>query len=220
VPDGHAVRVLLADDHALVRSGLVALLKDLPGVVVVGEAGDGAEALRLAGTLHPDVVLMDVTMPGLNGIDATARLARDHPTTRVLILSMHADEEYVAQALRAGAAGYLLKNAERTELELAIHAVARGETYLTPIAARPVVADYLGRGAPRGGTLALLTPRQREVLQLIAEGYTTKAMAHRLGLSAKTVEAHRTKLMQRLGIHDVPGLVRYAVRAGLVSPDR
>jgi len=213
------IRVLLADDHALVRAGIRSLLGTLPGVQVVGEAGDGHEALRLVETLRPRVVLMDIAMPGLNGLEATARIARDHPETRVIILSMHVSEEYAARALRAGGAGYLPKDADVRELELAIEAVARGETYLSPAVSTHVVADYRRRLAEAPDALARLTPRQREVLQLLAEGHSTKEIAFRLHVSVKTVETHRAQVMDRLDIHDLAGLVRFAVRMGLVSPD-
>jgi DNA-binding NarL/FixJ family response regulator len=214
------IRVLLADDHALVRAGIRSLLSGLPGVEVIGEAHDGREALRLTLEKRPDVVLMDISMPSLNGLEAAGRLAKECPTARVVILSMSATEEYVAQALRAGAAGYLLKDAEPAELELAVRAAARGETYLTPAVSKKVVADYVQRlNVPAAGPLDLLTPRQREVLQLIAEGRTTKEIARVLNLSVKTVETHRTQLMDRLDLHDVAGLVRFAVRVGLVEPE-
>jgi DNA-binding NarL/FixJ family response regulator len=221
-------RVLLAEDHALVRAGIRALLQNLTGVQVVAEASDGREALRLVKTYQPDVVLMDIAMAGLNGLEATARLTKEFPAVRVIILSMHSTEEYVAQALRAGAAGYLLKDAAAAELELAVTSVARGETYLSPAVSKHVIADYLrraGGGAASGdeGTPSpstLLTPRQREILQLIAEGHSTKEIAALLHLSVKTVETHRMQLMARLDVHDVAGLVRYAIRVGLVMPDR
>lgn len=214
------IRVLLADDHALVRAGFRALLEGLPGIQVVGEAGNGREALNLIQQTRPDVVLMDIAMSGLNGLEATARATRDNPHVRVIILSMHANEEYVLQALRAGAAGYLIKDADLAELELAVRAVARGETYLSPAVSKHVIAEYLRRTAGEPSPLSLLTPRQREILQLIAEGLTTKEIAHTLGISVKTVETHRAALMERLDIHDVPGLVRFAVRTGLVSEAR
>lgn len=217
--DQKAIRVLLVDDHALVRSGLRALIEAFPGVRVVAEAADGHAAFELVARDRPDVVLMDVTMPELNGLEATTRVVRKFPEVRVLVLSMHADEEYVGLALRAGAAGYLLKDASASELELAIRSVARGDTYLSPVAAKGVVADYLQRGAEPPTARERLTSRQREILQLIAEGHTTKDIARRLGLSVKTVEAHRTQLMERLGIHDIAGLVRWAIRAGLVGPE-
>jgi DNA-binding NarL/FixJ family response regulator len=218
-PDQKAIRVLLVDDHALVRSGLRALIEAFPGVKVVAEAADGNAALELVARERPDVVLMDVTMPELNGLEATTRVIRKFPEVRVLVLSMHAEEEYVGLALRAGAAGYLLKDASASELELAIRSVARGDTYLTPAATKGVVADYLQRGAEPPTPRERLTSRQREILQLIADGHTTKEIARRLGLSVKTVEAHRTQLMERLGIHDIAGLVRWAIRAGLVGPE-
>jgi DNA-binding NarL/FixJ family response regulator len=210
------IRVLLAEDHALVRAGFRALLEKLPDIQVVAEAADGREALRLIQQTHPDVVLMDIAMAGLNGLEATARATRDNPHLRVIILSMHANEEYLLQALRAGAAGYLIKDADLAELELAVRAVARGETYLSPAVSKHVIAEYLRRAAGEPTPLELLTPRQREILQLIAEGLTTKQIARTQGISVKTVETHRAALMERLDIHDVPGLVRFAVRTGLV----
>lgn len=211
--------ILLADDHALVRAGFRALLADVPGIKVVAEAGDGREALRLAKERQPDVVLMDIAMPGLNGLEATARIGEACPYVRVIILSMHANEEYVVQALQAGAAGYLLKDADAAELELAIRAVSQGETYLSPPVSKQVIADYLRRIGPDVGPLEQLTPRQREVLQLIAEGHTSREIAQVLDISLKTVETHRAALMDRLDIHDVAGLVRFAIRVKLVSPE-
>lgn len=213
------IRVLLADDHALVRAGIRGLLESLPGIEVVAETGDGREALELIRTSHPDVVLMDIAMPGMNGLEVAARVAKESPDVRVVILSMHADEEYVWQALRAGAAGYLLKEADTAELELAVKAASRGKTYLSPAISKHV-ADYVRRTGGETGALEHLTPRQREILQLIAEGRTTKEIAHTLKISIKTVETHRAQLMDRLDIHDVAGLVRYAIRMGLVSPDK
>jgi DNA-binding NarL/FixJ family response regulator len=214
-----AIRVLLVDDHALVRAGLRSLLQGLSGVDVVGEAGDGHEAVRLAETLHPEVVLLDVGMPGLNGLEAIGRLAAASPWTRVLILSMHSAEEYVLRALRYGCAGYLLKGSAVSELEIAVRAVARGEMYLSPAVSKQVVDDYVDRTRGATGPLDALTPRQREILQLVAEGSTSKAIAHQLGLSFKTVEAHRAQIMDRLDVHDLAGLVRFAVRVGLVIPE-
>lgn len=215
------IRVLLADDHALVRAGLRSLLASMDGVEVVGEAADGHDALRLAGTLRPQVILMDIAMPGLNGLEATARITRGGARApRVLILSMHVSEEYAAQAFRVGAAGYVLKDAAPTELEQALRAVARGEMYLSPAVSRHVVEDYRRLLGDVPDPLARLTPRQREILQLVAEGLSTKEIAQRLPLSAKTVESHRGQLMQRLGIRDLAGLVRFAIRVGLVSPER
>jgi DNA-binding NarL/FixJ family response regulator len=214
------IRILLADDHTLVRAGICSLIKNMEGTEVIAEAGDGREALRLVRTHRPDVVLMDVAMPGLNGLEATARIAKKFPHVRVIILSMHINEEYVLQALRAGAAGYLVKGADAAELEIAIRAVARGETYLSPTVSKHVVTDYIQRISGETTSLELLTPRQREVLQLIAEGYSTKKIAHTLKISVKTVETHRMQLMERLDIHDIAGLVRYAIRIGLVKPDQ
>jgi DNA-binding NarL/FixJ family response regulator len=214
------IRVLLAEDHALVRAGFAALLRSLPDIEVVAEAGDGRDALRLVATHRPHVVLMDIAMAGLNGLDATGRIVKEFPGVRVIILSMHANEEYVLQALRAGAAGYLIKDAGLAELELAVRSVARGETYLSPAVSRHVIADYVRRTTGEPAALLpgeTLTPRQREVLQLIAEGHTVKEIGRLLGVSEKTVETHRMQLMERLNIHDVAGLVRYAVRIGLVS---
>ena len=215
------MRILLADDHALVRAGIRALLQAIPEVREVLEAGDGREALTLAEAEKPDVALLDITMPGLNGLDVAAQLARSCPRTRVIILSMHSTPSHVAQALRSGAAGYLLKDAAAEELPVALRAVSRQETYLSPAISRHVVAGFLGRG-PGGAAdgADVLTPRQREVLQLVAEGKASKEIATLLELSVKTVEAHRSQIMERLGIHDVPGLVRYAIRVGMVSPER
>ena len=214
------IRVLLADDHTLVRAGIRSLLENMEGIEVIAEAGDGREALRLVRTHRPDVVLMDIAMPGLNGLEAAARIAKKFPNVRVIILSMHVNEEYVLQALRAGAAGYMVKGADAAELEIAIRAVARGETYLSPMVSKHVVTDYIQRISGETSPLELLTPRQREVLQLIAEGYSTKKIARTLKISVKTVETHRMQLMERLDIHDIAGLVRYAIRIGLVKPDQ
>lgn len=213
------IRVLLADDHRLVRAGLRALLQSLTGVQVVAEAGNGYEALQLAEQHQPDIVIMDISMEGLNGLESAARLAKFTPAPRVIILSMHANEEYVRRALQAGATGYLLKGAEPAELELALQAVMRGETYLTPAVSKQVVQNYLQGSGVKTDPLQDLTPRQREVLQLIAEGHSTKEIAYKLNLSVKTVETHRGELMNRLNIHDLAGLVRYAIRTGLVTPD-
>jgi len=214
------IRVLLADDHTLVRAGIRGLLESIEGVEVIGEAGEGREALRLAEALRPDLVLLDIGMPGLNGLEAAGHLASMDPSIRVLILSMHSSEEYVLRALRAGCGGYLLKGSAVSELEIAVRAVARGETYLSPAVSKQVVADYVGRMGGARDPLDALTPRQREILQLVAEGHTSKDIAQRLGLSFKTVEGHRAQVMERLGVHDLAGLVRFAVRAGLVTPER
>lgn len=214
------LRVLLADDHTLVRAGVRALLERQGGIEVVGEVGDGHEVIRQGRELRPDIVLMDIGMPGMNGLEATSRMSRELPEVRIIVFSMHRQEEYVWQALKAGAMGYLLKDAAAAELSQAIQAVARGEVYLCrAIASRLPHGLALGSMTARGNRLERLTPRQREILQLIAEGQTTKGIADVLGISAKTVEYHRLKLMESLGIHDVPGLVRFAMKAGIVSQE-
>lgn len=212
-----STRILLADDHALVRAGIRALLEKLPGVVVVGEAGDGREALALLPQILPDVLLTDIAMQGLGGLALAAQVGRDQPAVKVLILSMHANEEYVVQALQSGASGYLLKDAVATELALALAAVARGETYLSPAISRRVLDAYLARTTGTVAPADALTPRQRETLRLIAEGKNTKQIADELGVSVKTVETHRAELMRRLDIHEVAGLVKYAIRTGIVE---
>ena len=218
------MRVLLADDHHLVRAGIRALLQSLPDVEIVAEAGNGQEALAALGRTKPDIALIDISMPGLNGLELAARATREVPETRVVILSVHGDASHVAQALRAGAKGYLVKDAAADELPILLRAVMRGETYLSPSISRHVVEGFLGRSSalPPESTnaSALLTPRQREILQLVAEGRSTKEIASLLELSVKTVETHRAQIMERLDIPDLAGLVRYAVRAGLVSSER
>jgi DNA-binding NarL/FixJ family response regulator len=226
------IRVLVVDDHSLVRAGLRALLEKVPGVEVVGEASDGREALKLIETIKPELVLMDLAMAGLNGVEATARIARTSPGTRVIVVSVHSDPESVLAAIDAGAAGYMSKDASFAELELAVRSVSRGSTYLSPSISQHVLDDYRRRVAddrngegrapyttPERGQLARLTPRQREILQLLAEGASSRKMARTLGVSIKTVETHRAQLMERLDIHDVAGLVRFAIRAGLVRAE-
>jgi DNA-binding NarL/FixJ family response regulator len=213
------IRVLLADDHRLFRAGMRSLLQTLDDVDVVAEAGDGREALRLAEAHHADVVLLDIMMPGLNGLDAAARIARGVPRARVIMLSMNADQDSVLTALRVGAVGYLVKNADPAELELAVRAVMRGERFLSSAVSEYVVAASLKRIEQEQTSLEQLTPRQREVLQLVAEGHTTKQIATELGIRVKTAEAYRGELMKALDIHDVATLTRYAIRAGLVSLD-
>ncbi len=212
------ITVVIAEDQTLVRAGVRALLESFGGIRVVGEAGDGRAALAEIGTHHPDVVLLDITMPGLGGIETLTRIGIEHPGTHVLMLSMHDNEEYVLAALRAGASGYLLKGSDTAELEFAIRAVARGGSFLTPSLSRRVIRDLVASGGsvePAGR----LTSRQREIVQLIAEGNTNAEIAATLGLSQKTIETHRADVMKRLEIHDVAGLVRYAIRAGLVPAD-
>lgn len=213
-----ALRVLLVDDHALVRAGMRSLLREIDGVEVVAEASDGAEALAAAERERPDVVLMDIAMKGMNGLEAAARLRERQPAAKIVILSMHTSEEYVLLALRAGAAAYLIKDSATSELELALKCVMRGETYLSPAISRQVVDGYVQRVGMGTGPDPL-TPRQRDVLKRIAEGRSTKEIAFDLNLSVKTVETHRAQIMDRLGIRDVAGLVRYAMRTGLVPPE-
>ena len=214
------IRVLLADDHALFRAGIRSLVQSFDGMEIVAEASDGREALAFCKMHRPDIALMDIIMPQLNGLDATARLATISPRTRTIILSMNSTEEYVLQALRCGAAGYLLKNIGPSELEQAVRTVATGGTYLCPSISKHVIAAYLECvGGEPIGLFERLTPRQREVLQLVAEANTTKEIAQKLNLSPKTVEMHRTLLMAALHVHDIASLVRCAIRMGLISPD-
>jgi DNA-binding NarL/FixJ family response regulator len=211
------IRVLIADDHTLVRAGIRALLEGLEGVEVVAEAGDGREAIALVEAHRPDVLMTDIAMPHVSGLEVAERVTRGLTSTRVIILSMHSSEEYACRALQAGASGYLLKDSGIAELEIALRAVARGQSYLSPAVSRHVIADYLERTGGVSSGLSRLTPRQREVLRQIAEGKTTKAIARDLGVSVKTVETHRTQLMDRLDIHEIAGLVRFAIRIGLVQ---
>jgi DNA-binding NarL/FixJ family response regulator len=208
------IRVILVDDHGLIRAGLRRVLEAVPDFEVVGEAGDAAAALAVASDKQPDVVLMDISLPGMSGIEATSRLVAAHPRARVLVVSMHTHAEYVRAALAAGAGGYLAKSAGSEELVAAIRTVARGERYL----GRDVEALLPG-GPDRTASPTGLTPRQREVLLLMVQGFGTRAIAGKLSLSVKTIETHRARLMTRLGIRDVPGLVLFAVRNGLVPPD-
>lgn len=215
-PGKTAIRVLLADDHTLVRAGFKALLEDQPDFKIVAETPDGREVSRLVREAKPDVALLDIAMPG-NGLDVAARLRTEAPTVKVIILSMHVSEEYIRRALDAGVAGYLVKDSAPAELEVSIRAVMRGEVYLSPVVTTQVLDRYVkqpGRDAPPP-----ITERQRVVLIGVARGLSTKAIAHELGISVKTVEAHRTQIMDRLNIHDVAGLTRYALREGLISFD-
>ena len=221
------IRVLLADDHALFRAGVRMLLQNMDGVEVVGEVADGREAVQLCKTLQPDVVLMDITMPGLNGLEAASQVVAECPRSRVIIVSMHLNEQYVMKAVRAGAAGYLLKDAAANDLEQAVRTVARGDTYLDQAASKYLLTAYRGRRESQTDSeenepapTDVLTARQREILQLVAEGHTTKEIAALLHRSEKTIEGHRSRLMSQLNIRDVVGLVRYAIRIGLIPPDR
>ncbi|HXM49704.1 MAG TPA: response regulator transcription factor [Pyrinomonadaceae bacterium] len=208
------IRALIADDHALVRAGIRALVEKIDDVSVIAETGEGGEALRLIKELKPDVVLLDVTMPGLSGLEVLAESRKHLPNVRVIILTVHDEAEYAMQALRAGAAGFLPKSAAANELQVAIETVSRGEIYVSDEVSRRTLLEYSrGRIEHR---LARLTPRQREILTLIAEGLNTKDIGRRLNISAKTVESHRAQLMERLNIHDVASLVRFAIKVGLI----
>jgi DNA-binding NarL/FixJ family response regulator len=211
------IRVLLADDHRLFRSGIRSLLQTLADVEIVAEAADGREALRLIGAHHPDVVLLDIMMPNLNGLDAALRISQTAPGTRVVMLSMNADGESVLKTLRAGAVGYVVKTADPAELELAVRAAARGERFLSSAVSEHVVAGCLRRVDRERTPFERLTLRQREVLQLVAESHTTKEIAARLGISVKTAEAYRNELMKTLDLHDIASLTRYAIRTGVSS---
>ncbi len=213
------VRVLLAEDHHLVRQGLRALLEREPDIEIVGEAADGLEALRLIKDVRPDIVVMDITMPGLNGLEVLRRVRQRLPEVRVLMLSVHEGGEYILRALQAGASGYLLKRSLSAELLLAIRAARCGEVFLSPAVSRTIVTRFLQGISPEESRTPYdrLTPREREVFQLIVEGHTNQAIAHRLGISVRTVETHRANLMDKLDIHDVAGLTRLAVQLGLVE---
>jgi len=214
------IRILLADNHPIVRAGIRAQLERIPHVQVVGEANDGREAVELVRQLKPTLVFMDITMPVLNGLEATERITKLHPEIRVIILSRHENEEYFWGALKRGASGYLLKRAAIAELEAAVERVSGGEIYLSREISNQLVKKFpLQQAALAKSPLEQLTDRQREILQLIAEGQTTKATAGILKVSPKTVEYHRAKLMERLGIHDIPGLVRFAIRERLISQE-
>ena len=210
------IRVILADDHAVVRAGILSMIENLAEIEIVGQAGNGREALQLVEKIQPDVLVTDISMPEMNGFEVALQVTKAFPKVRVLILSMHTSEEYVVQALRSGATGYLLKDTEAQEIAVAIKAVAGGATYFSPSVSRQVVEAYLHRLDSEGTMADILTSRQREILQLIAEGNALKVIARKLGLSVKTVETHRVRLMDRLRIFDVPGLVRYAIRNGII----
>jgi len=217
-----ALQVLIADDHGIVRDGINALLASEPSINVVGIAKNGREAVELVSKLKPDIVLMDVAMPDLNGIEATRQLSKDYPQLRILALSVHADPRYVRGMLCAGASGYLLKDSVFDELLFAIHAIQRGQSYLSPPIARFVLSDYRQRTIQHGQALSetsetLLTSREREILQLLAEGLTMKEVGARLCISIKTVETHRKQISDKLGIRTIAGLTKYAVREG-ISP--
>jgi len=213
-------RILLADDHKMFRDAVRPLLERTPGMTIVGEAGDGLDAVRLAAELQPDVIVMDISMPGLNGIEAARQILAAAPRIRVIILSMHADRRFVTETLKAGAAGYLLKDGPISELVEAIRTVAAGGTFLSRPIQEVVVQDYVGLARRADGSaFSVLSPREREVLQLVAEGRSTKEIADRLSISAKTVETHRRQVMDKLGLRSVAELTKYAVREGLTPLD-
>ena len=216
----NTARILIVDDHALVRAGLRRLMEEIEGVEIVQEASDATVALGVIEASRPDLVMMDIGMPDINGLEATAMITSGFPDIRVIILSMYCSEEDVLQALRAGASGYLLKNSAPAEIAIAIAAVMNGGVYLSPQVSKSVVDGYLDRVKINSSSSSARSPRQREVLSLVAEGLSTKEIARRLGISGKTVETHRTQLMTRLDIHEVAGLVRYAIKAGFIHSGR
>lgn len=214
-----SVRIVIADDHTILRKGLQLLLEREPEFKVVGEAGHGREAIDSVARLNPDIVIMDIGMPLLNGIEATKRINASHPNVAVIILSVHSDESYILRALKAGARGYLLKDSAETDLIQAIHAVVAGKAYFSPVVSKILADDYLRQVSLQGAEDAydLLTPRERELLQLIAELKPTREIAELMGVSSHTVDTHRGNLMQKLNLHSIPELILYAVRKGIIS---
>ncbi|MGH2478185.1 MAG: response regulator [Ktedonobacteraceae bacterium] len=214
-----SIHILLADDHTILRAGLKMMLNAQPDMEVIGEAHDGRQALHEALRLHPDVILMDITMPDMNGIEATRQVKKQLPDVKVLILTMHENDEYVFQALRAGASGYLLKEAADTDLINALHVIQSGNFYLSPTAQSVMVGDYLQRvhAGEEKDSYSSLTEREREILKLVAEGFTNNQIAERLVISPKTVDTHRTHIMDKLNLHSRAELVKYAMRRGLLE---
>lgn len=211
------IRVLIADDHAIVRSGVRLLLQAEPDIEVIGEALNGEEAVKLAETLRPDTILMDIAMPGMNGLEATRRIKARFPDTQILVLTMHRSDEYFFEMLKSGASGYVLKAAETSELVGALRAVSRGEVFLYPTMAKHLLQDYLTRSHKREGSeQPTLTPRESEVLRLLAEGYSNKEIAERLVVSPSTIHSHRTNLMQKLNLSSRHELIQYARQRGLL----
>jgi len=213
------IRILLADDHTVMRSGLRVLLERQPDFQVVGEASDGHEAVELTGSLSPDVVVADIAMPRLNGLDATQQITAKYPAVAVVVLSMHSDEGYIVRALKAGARGYLLKDSAETDLISAIRAVHEGKAFFSPVISRMLADDFVRQIQYRGvsDSYELLTMREREVLQLLAEGKSNKETAAVLNLSPYTVETHRANILEKLRLHSTPELILYAVRKGVIS---
>ena len=213
------IKVVLADDHAVVRAGICTMLASLGGIEIVGQASNGRDALALVAQHLPNLLMCDISMPEMNGLETTRRVLKEFPNVRVIMLSMHTSEEYVWQALKAGATGYLIKDTDPAELDLAIKSVLAGKTFLTPNVSKQVVNTYMQRLENDATATDVLTPRQREILQLIAEGKALKEIARLLNLSVKTIETHRTMLMDRLNIRDTAGLVKYAMRMGMISSE-
>src|SRR5512136_532526 len=214
------IRIVLADDHAILREGIRALLEDQSDMTVIGEAADGRKAIELARDLSPDIIVMDIGMPLLNGLEATRQIRHNFPKVAVLVLTMHDNEEYVSQILAAGASGYVLKRAASSELVTAIRAVAAGQSYLSPAVTKLLIEGYMGRQAAAPAVVdpfGTLTAREREVLQLVAEGHTNSQIAKLLNISLKTVKAHRSNLMQKLGLHDRGDLIKLAIQRGIIQ---
>jgi DNA-binding NarL/FixJ family response regulator len=215
-----SIKIILADDHAIVRSGLARLLQQQEGMEIVGQADNGVSAVALTRQLLPDVVVMDIGMPDLNGIEATRQIVKESPRIRVIGLSMHSSKKYIREMFKAGASGYLLKNCSFEELTEAINVVVAGKTYISPSISTAVIGDYIsGAVDDKSSVFAVLTEREREVLQLLAEGKTTKQIAERLHISSKTVEAHRLKIMHKLDIDNIAQLTKYAIQEGLTMPE-
>ena len=215
------IKVLLADDHTIVRKGIRSLLDDEPNIEVVGEAEDGHETLEKVDSRNPDIVLMDSTMPVLNGLEATRQIKKRFPSVKVLVLTMHTNEAYIFQFLQAGASGYLVKQTAPQELLMAIQAVHRGESFLSPVISQTVIKEYIRHVKETGveDNYEKLTDREREILQLITEGFSNREIADKLVISLKTVNVHRTNLMNKLNIHSVTELTKYAIRRGIISLD-
>ena len=213
------LRILIADDHAILRQGLARLLTENDAYEVVGEASDGLEAVEMARTFSPEIVLIDIGMPEMNGVDATRRILQRNPETKVIALSMHADPQFVTAMLKSGAKGYVLKDAAYAEVLSAIDSVAQGKLYISPTVAGAVVSDYINGDGEENGELSKISSREREVLQLLSEGFSTQIIGEKLHISVKTVDTHRKNLMEKLGLHSVAELTKFAVRNGLTTLD-
>lgn len=213
------IRILIADDHVIIRSGLRLLLEQQPDFKVVAEANDGREALQMVSKFHPEVAILDIGMPQLNGIEATRQIVAQEPATQVVILSMHADEGYVLRALKAGAKAYIVKNSAEADLIRAVRSVAEGKSFFSPAISKMLLEDYVRQVREKEveDSYDLLTPREREVLQLVAEGRSNKDVANLLNLSLHTVETHRGNILEKLGLHGIPELILYAVRKGIIQ---